>query len=269
VDRGPARRGPTLRRIAFIVLSGLLGVVTALGLFGLPLLIVAWFDKEDGGIHRFHYLAWGALIGVLAAGPALLQLRKPERKVAATQQIGVVLFAIVLGYALSGEFSLIGFVVLLAAYTGFALLHPNRGAILRVGAPSPILVGIALAAAVLFFVYAVGQGSLQQSAVPGDLHAEKDHYLDMARVASAVPLVGLLASLRTSGSRIPAWCAGIACSFLGAASLIFPKQSSSFGSSWGAVALLGGFVFVAVHEWETRLRERQQASDPGRVSGAP
>lgn len=265
MDRQPPREGLRVRRIAFTVLSGLLGVVTGLALFGLPLLVVSWFDTEDGGIHRFHYLAWGAFIGLLAAVPALLQLRRPERKVAATQQIGIVLVAVVLGYVLSGEFSLIGFLFFVVAYTGFASLHPDRGAILRVGAVSPVLVGIALAAAVPFFLYAVGQGSLQQSAGTGDLHASQDHYLDMARVASAIPLVGLVASLRTAGSRIPAWCAGFASSFLGVASLVYPNQSSSFGSGWGALALLGGVAFIGTYEWETRRqgevgRPRMRAS---------
>lgn len=251
-----------IRRIAFTGLSALLGVLTGLLLFGLPLLVFGWFDNEDGGIHRFHWLAWGALIGLLAAVPAFLQLRKPERKVAAIQQIGVVLVAVVLGYVLSGEFSVIGFLVLVGVFAGFASLHPDRSAILGVGRISPILAGIALAAAVPFLVYAFGQGALQHYPRPGDLHAADDHYLDMVRVATAIPLVALVASLGTRGFRIPAWCAGIAASFLGAASLVYPNQASSFGTGWGVVALVGGLVFIAASEWETRRRSEGPREAP-------
>lgn len=252
-------RAARLRRIAFTVLSALLGVVTGLLLFGLPLLVFGWFSAEDGGIHRFHDLAWGALIGLLIAVPALLQLRRPERKIAAMQQIGVVLVAVVLGYVLSGEFSVIGFLVLVAVYAGFASLHPDRSALLRVGRFSPILAGITLVAAVPFFLYALGQGELQQNA--GDLHAANDRYLYTVRVATALPLVALVASLGTRGFRIPAWTVGIAASFLGVASLVYPDQASSFGRGWGVVALLGGLIFIAASEWETRRRAQNPLED--------
>lgn len=247
---------PVWRRVAFTILSAALGLLMGFFLFGLPLLILGWFDSEDGGIHRFHSLSWGALIGLLAAVPALLQLRRPERKIAALQQIGVVFIAVILGYVFSRQFQLSGFLVLVGIFAVFASLHPARNEFFRLGRPIPALVGLAFVAAVPFFIYAFGQGQLQQTA--GDPHAANDHYLDMVRVASAVPLVALVASLGGRGFRIPAWCAGLAAIFLGVASIVHPDQASSFGTTWGVAALAGGLLFIFVGERKARRR----AADP-------
>jgi hypothetical protein len=247
----PAGRG---RTIAFAAVTGVFGVFTGLLLFGLPLLVLGWFDTEDGGIHRFHSLSWGAFTGILLAVPALVQLRHAERKVAAFQGMGAALIAAVLGYVVSGEFAVFDFAILVAMFAGVAWLHPARDELLRIGRPSFPLMAIAAVAAVPLLVYALGQGDLQRSAPGGDLHALHDHYLDMARVAFGLVLVALVASLGGRGFRIPGWCAGGAAAFLGLAALTYPEHASSFGTAWGAVVLGGGLLFIAVTEWEARRR---------------
>jgi hypothetical protein len=70
----------------------------------------------------------------------------------------------------------------------------------------------------------------------------------MAAMAIGIVLTGLLAAFQTRGWRIPAWCAGTAAMVFGATSMVFPTYRGSAGRVWGALALGGGFLFIAVGE---------------------
>ncbi len=70
----------------------------------------------------------------------------------------------------------------------------------------------------------------------------------MASAALTLPLITLLAALRTRGFRLVAWTAGLGTITFGAASALLPEQASSPGVAWGAVAVLGGALFIAVAE---------------------
>ena len=67
---------------------------------------------------------------------------------------------------------------------------------------------------------------------------------------------GLVAAFQTRGWRIPAWCAGTAAMVFSLASMVFPTYGGSAGRGWGALALGGGFLFIAVAEgragWQRR-----------------
>lgn len=248
---GPTARVSRSRRMAFVIVTGLVGVFAGFfPLFGLPLAVLAWFESSDGGIHRFHDLGWAALMGILLAVPALAQLRRPERKIAAMQQIAVVVVGIVLGYSVSGEYADVDHVVALTILAIFVGLHPARGEFFGTRRPSLALLAMTVAAAIPFFLYALDQAELQRALSPGEPHWEGEHWADMAKVALAVPLAALVAALRAPGFRIPAWCAGAAAAFLGTASIVYPDQASSFGRGWGTLALAGGLLFVVLAEWE-------------------
>jgi hypothetical protein len=246
-----AARVSRSRRTAFAILTGLVGVLAGFfPLFGLPLAVLAWFESTDGGIHRFHDLGWAALMGILLAAPALAQLRRPESKIAAMQQIAVVILGIVLGYTVSGLYADPVHVVVLVILGTFIALHPAPGEFFRAHRPSLPLLAMMLLAAIPLLVYALDQAELQRTLSPGEPHWEGEHWADMAKVALAIPLVGLVAALRAPGFRIPAWCAGAAAALLGTASIVYPDQASSFGRGWGTVAVAGGLLFVVVAEWE-------------------
>jgi hypothetical protein len=60
--------------------------------------------------------------------------------------------------------------------------------------------------------------------------------------------VAWLVSTRTSGWRLPAWCAGLAMGMTGAVSIWLPGAVSSFDRVWGTAALLWGVAFIVTAE---------------------
>lgn len=240
------------RRRGFLILIGLLGLFAGLLLFGLPLTVIGWFESSDGGIHRIHTLGWAALVGLLLAVPALAQLRRPERKIGAMQQIAAVVVAIILGYTVAGDFQLPNALVVFAILGLIVALHPARSEFFRAHRPSLALLAMTVLAAIPLVLYALDQGELQRTLPAGELHTEGEHWADMAKLAFAIPLVALVASLGSRGSRIAAWSAGAATALIGAASIVYPNQASSLGRGWGALALAGGLLFAAVAEWQAR-----------------
>lgn len=148
-------------------------------------------------------------------------------------------------------------ITILGAMVILALLHPARSQLLRRGdGLSPILAPIALLAAVPLTSYGLAQAALQRGAAASDPHAELAHYAGMTMVVLLIPLLGLLASLRTRGSRVPAWTSGVAAALLGLVWLMFPSYPFSGGTAWGTLLLVGGVAFVALLEWELRVTAR-------------
>jgi hypothetical protein len=81
----------------------------------------------------------------------------------------------------------------------------------------------------------------------------------MTAMLLAIFLVALLSSLKFSGWRITASCAGGGAFFFGLASTVFAKFTStsvpypgSKGVGWGLVSMAGGLLFVVAAEWEAR-----------------
>lgn len=137
-------------------------------------------------------------------------------------------------------------------------LHPRREEVLRGGQelskPMAALgvVGLAVAAP-----YALEQIQIQLAAdLATDPHSAggQQHWDEMATTTLALPLVALVAALRTRGWRLVAWTAGISTAIFGAASVLMPEQASSPGVVWGGVALAGGVLFIAVAEVEIRRK---------------
>ena len=103
--------------------------------------------------------------------------------------------------------------------------------------------------------YAVDHIQIQVAAdLATDPHSAGDrtHWDEMASATLTLALVALLAALRTRGWRLVAWTAGIGTMVFGAASVLLPEQASSPGVTWGALALIGGALFVTVAEVEAR-----------------
>ena len=131
-------------------------------------------------------------------------------------------------------------------------LHPARHEMLRAGSGvSPTLMLIAGLSAIPLVGYALDQASKQRTAF-ADPHTVLEHWTGMTALAIALPLVAILAALRTTGWRVPSWSAGGAAVVLGLASVLFPDQVSSFGTVGGGAAMVAGVLFISLAEREIR-----------------
>ena len=143
-------------------------------------------------------------------------------------------------------------VVLLPALIGLLLyLHPHRHELLRRGRGlSPSLGVLAAAVSIPAVWYAWSEIQIHLAAPLTDPHRgpPEAHYVSSAALVLAIAGVSWLASVRTSGWRVPAWCAGVAMSITGAASIWLPSWTSSFDRVWGTAALIWGIAFIAVAE---------------------
>jgi hypothetical protein len=245
------------RRVAFHIVVGVISLllIAFTGVLApiLPGVIIGWFDPEIFGIHQLHEMNSGALSWLILAGMLLL-LHKPERKVAALQMANLVFIVSIVVSLVAGTFfpPILLFLVLTAAA---AWLHPKRQEMLRFGRPGhPELLALVALAAVPLIIFAVNQIDLQRLGAAGDPHAEFGHYGAMANVAVTLLFVGLLASFKTAGWRIPAWGASFVAVVFGRTSVVFPEQASSVGLLWGSLAIVWGLLFIGVAEWK-RLKE--------------
>jgi MFS family permease len=253
--------GARRRRLAFLILAGVLGVALALPLFGWPSLVLGWFETGDRLAHRVHDLGYGVWAGLFMAVGYLSQLRAPERRIAGFQQVALALVGQTIASALSADGSFLLFVLGFAVLTAvLGWLHPAREQVVERGRPNVPLLVLAIAAAVPLTMYALDMAELQRTGLPSDTHVEERHWSTMAAMALSIWLVAAQAGLRTPGWRIPAWSAGLAAAVFGVASIVFPAYPGSVGTTWGLVALLGGVVFVGLAESISRRETRQPAA---------
>ncbi|MGH9051683.1 MAG: hypothetical protein ACRDWX_01495 [Acidimicrobiia bacterium] len=242
-----------VRRIAYAVLAGLLGLAAGFVIGGFLALAFGF----TGGMHAIHDVGWGVMTGLLFAVGLLVQVHRPEHKVAALQQAGAVAAAFLFGMLALGSFDVFG-VIWLVAVLLLVALHPARSEVFRIGKVSSRLVGLTVLGAIPLTVFALGQLELQRLDIPGDEHAADMHYAGMFVMALALVLVGLVASGRAAGWRIAAWSAGLGTAVYGVASVIFTQHASSAGVGWGIAAILGGLAFIAVAESEARRVPRRE-----------
>ncbi|WP_224336349.1 hypothetical protein [Haloprofundus halobius] len=211
----------------------------------LTFLFTAWIVSVPA-VHHLHDLALVTMLWTVVAG-LLVQLYEPERRVAGIQQALLVNVVITGANVLTGFFfppALLLGGLLLAAFA----LHPAGRDVLRVrttGSVSHVLVGLVVLAAIPLTVYAADQYALQAS---GDVHAQLGHYADMVTYSLLVLLLGLLASVKPVGWRIPLWSTAGLVGVFGATSVLHPALASSVGPIWGGLAMLWATGFVAAGE---------------------
>ena len=201
------------------------------------------------------------LFGIILTTGLLVQLRRPEQKIAGVQQTLLVIPALVIGSAIASDSqNLVPALILLPAIGILLALHPAREEFFRRGAaPSRTLLAITVIAAVPLVAYALDMGAQARDLAGPPHHVQR--LSTMAAMALAIVLTGLLAALQTRGWRIPAWSAGTAAIVFGLASVAFPDQPGAAGRGWGGVAIAGGVLFIAVAEWE--VRRATATSEPG------
>jgi hypothetical protein len=133
------------RRIAFTAWAVVLVVVYGVGFFGLTTLVIGSFETREGIAGPVTDLGYGALNGIILTIGLLVQLRTPERKIAAMQQAALVIPAWLIGSAMASDSqSLVPALIFTLAFGILLALHPARGEFLRRGDSfSPALFGIA------------------------------------------------------------------------------------------------------------------------------
>lgn len=180
----------------------------------------------------------------------LSQIIAPRRYVAGAQGLLVLFVAGWLFDGLTLRFSGSGVILLLGV--AVAALHPLRGAVFGFrGRVRPTLAVVGVAGAIPLTIYALQQAAYQRDNF-APVHAALGHWEWAATSAAIIFLFGLLAALGTAGFRLPAWCVGLGAAAFGLASILYDGEASGVGVSWGAVALAGGVVFIALAEWEAR-----------------
>lgn len=242
------------RQIAFYIVGGLFtllffGMLT----FMVPLIpyaVTGWFSAEALGAHQIHDTMAAVLFCAILAG-MLFQVRTPRSQVGGMQQTVAVLLGLN-AVILLGNFFFPPMLIFLVLGILTAVLHPAGRRLLpkfeRLNVP---MLGLGLVAAVPLIIYAIAQIGLQRLGVPNDTHAEFGHWVVMAGYAVAIPLLALLAALRPSGWRVPAWSAGILAILFGLASLVM-NGASAIEPLWGAAAILWGILFIGMSEKTVR-----------------
>ena len=261
------------RRIAFRTLAWLTSLEVLL-LFGIPLLevgfmwlpdatVVATFDDVGVAdlVHRGHFNNIGIVAWALV--PAILvQLRRPEERVAAMlQAVGIVLAGTVL-YGLSGSLRdwLLEELTLLVPILLLAVLHPRARDLVRRPRLDRTMAALVALAAAPWLAFAASQAQLQWRDAVGDPHAAMEHWATSALMAVLIVLAGLIGSTDHAGWRLPAWVAALASIDHGMHSLAFPDVPSNASTSWAVAAVVWGCAYALA----IVLRSRRPPTAPPR-----
>lgn len=235
-------RPRAMRVIAWLLVAT--GV--AFGLFTIVFGIVG----PDQEIHAVHNAVVASLLLVLTAPPMVAVARAPDGAIRPLVILGVLAIAglAAMALALTPDPFILPVLILIGVLWWLA---PSREGAIPTGRPSPLMVALVLAGAVLLVPYALENAGLQRTDHSSD-HAAFYHWVETAFAAAGIVFVGLVAALRPAGFRMATWLAGLALAVLGAASVLFPGHASALTPPWSWAALIGGLVFVVVGEVEAR-----------------
>jgi hypothetical protein len=240
--------------IAFKILVWLFALGAFFGLFGFTV-ISAWWENSDGGIHRVHYMAFGALFGVILTTALVVQHWNPHRKISSFYSILDVGLTMLIagGLAESPTAAVFGLGILVAYGILFAL-HPYRRLLThppREGF-SVLLMALTIGGAIPLIWFATTTARLQRNGLPIDPHIKNEHWTLMTAMLIGIVLVAFLSAFKFAGWKITARSAGAALFFYGLIATVYPHKAGSNGTGWSLAALFGGLVFVAAAEWESR-----------------
>lgn len=245
------------RRIAFRVVAWVTALeVLLLFLFGLLEIVFMWLPDATvvamfGDItpadldHRGHFNSIG-IVSWAFVPAVLVQLRRPERRVASMLLAVAIVLAGTVLYGLSGSLTdwLLEEITLLIPVLLLAWLHPGAGDLIRRPSLDRAMGGLVALAAVPWLVFAYDQALLQWRDVAGDSHAAMEHWATTALMAIAIVVAGLIGSTDHRGWRLPAWIAALASIDYGLHSLVFPDVASSAATVWAVAAVAWGCAYV-------------------------
>lgn len=235
--------------------AGYMGFMVGQMTLGIDVYLPGMFGQMTHGqteSHRVHDLTYAFIFTTGAVG-VLAQLRQPARNVAGMLMALVPFAGLLLAAALVGEYRRIlqfNPLYLVAAVSAVAaVLHPagrDFFGSFRVSRVNSVMLALVAIAAVPLISFASTNIRLQKTVL--DDHAFVGHYAFMAAFSFTVIGIGVLASLRPDGWRLPAWVAGLLPVLLGVTSLVFQDASSSLSVGWALAAIAWGTVFVATAE---------------------
>jgi hypothetical protein len=246
IDAAVTTDPSTTHRLVFRALVVLSALFLALVLVSAgPFLVFGWvptavFEAQpDQGFdlaHRLHETIMGVLTLAMFLG-VVLQLHRPERKLAPMLAAVAAATAFSLGDLLSGitDWFWPNTAPLLLATVAVALAHPRLRELLavrRVDGTMAVLAGIATYG---WLVVSLRGIDLQRAGAAGDVHAAMEHWSRMATFGIAMVLWAWLATTDRPGWRVVAWLTGAGAVTHGLQSLLWPTSASAL-ATWTAVA---------------------------------
>jgi hypothetical protein len=265
------RSGGSLTRGKRIGL-GILGLIIAVLIAGPPdfapfMVVSGWSNDLDGGAHQLHLVMRG-VGSIVTLFVGLVLILKPAWAIGAAQ----VSLATGLAYpagALLGQhmyppaiiYPIVGTIVVAVVYLTHRDRLPWKRPAADRPAPSLMILGATVIIGVPLVAWGLNEAAMQRG--PEFVHGDLGHWASGAAFAVKIILMGLLASLKWPGWRVPAWSTAFSVFMLGLVSLLMPNQASSVGEVWGVLAMLGGLGFLAVVELEGRVLTRPSVQPAG------
>jgi len=263
--RTSANRGGKARRIGFLVAIALasLFVLVAL-LFAYPLIAVNWLPRDlwlvvradrfhpdlaaGDEVHRLHSLAlgviaWGMLLGIV------LQAHRPERKIAPLLASLAVPIAMAVSEMMAGTYTVGGTAPFIVLILIVVMLHPAARDILRLPGWNLPMLGLAVAAALPWMIYATRMGRAAHIAEPG---FEVGHITFMSALALLAVLWGTIGASNRAGWQYATGAAMVATAAIGLQSVIFPDALSGLSLPWAVAALAWCAAYGAAAILRTR-----------------
>ena len=199
-------------------------------------------------IHRTHFMAVGVMGWALALS-LVVQLRKPELRVAPMMLVVAGAIGGTIVFALSGTFGewLLEEIALVLIPVGLVVLvHPARDQLFTKPRFDRTMGGMAALAAAPWLVYIAHNAWSQLQNAPGDPHADPEHWAIAALMGIFIGVAALLGSTDKPGWRITAWIAVGGSVIFGVHSLLFPGLASALPAPWAGAAILWGIGFGAL-----------------------
>jgi hypothetical protein len=253
------------RRIAFRVWSVLVSLLVLvgagigaleLGLMWLPdQTLISMFDDPGLPMHRAHFM----IVGIIAWAyllATLVQLRKPERRVAPMLQLVVMALGGSIAFFFSGTVDewLLKEGVVLVPVMVLALLHPRASDLIGRPGFDRNMMALAGLASIPWVAYIVENSRLQLINVSGDSHAQMEHWAIAALLGITMIACAVIGSSQHPGWRLPAWIAAGGSVVFGVHSLVYPGLASGLSVFWAVAAIVWGLVFVTATEQRARSR---------------
>ena len=249
---------------AFFIWAAILSLVFGLLFIAVTALTIGlWLAHQSALTTPVSDLSFFALGTIIIEMGFAVQLRAPERKIAGVQQAVLGLLALLVAGLIGNRIEpLVGVLIFLVAAAILAALHPARRECFKLGQGlSAPLAALSILATVPAVGYTASMLTLARHAGPSCFLGQcpyGDRLAEMAVLALAIVLVGLLAALKTQGWSVAAWSAGASAVILGLASIVLPDAPGALGQTWGVLTATWGVLFVVAAEWEARQRSASQ-----------
>jgi uncharacterized membrane protein YsdA (DUF1294 family) len=198
-------------------------------------------------------VAYGAIAAVILPLAFLSQVRAPQRRTAAVQQIAAVAVAFALAGILGLDpLSFISVATLVIMLAVILRLHPARPSLLpdTRQVSRPVLM-VAAVAAIPWAVYGLNMASNSRERLPPDDLAARPQaggWAGATAMALCVIVLAVLTSTRTPGWRIPLWSAALTGLSFGITSAMNPGSPGSAGRLWGTLATAWSIALVMAAE---------------------